>query len=114
MVQIEVLVKNRQTGIERTITYKSFLDLQSTYELIGQIDENGKLVPGSPNLQPQHRKQQPKNVAAHAVGEGDDSHDETPVYKSETEVVSKEEQNSEMGEFPVERKKVGRPKKIIA
>lgn len=51
-------------GTRRTLSYKSFLYLNTNpedqrYKLIGEVDSNGKLVPGSPNLNPQHRTQLP-------------------------------------------------------
>lgn len=70
--QIEVLARDisrdemgRPTelyGTERILTYKSFLFLNNNpealrYELIHEIDENGKEVPGNPNLNAQHRVQ---------------------------------------------------------
>jgi len=113
MVQIEVLVKDRKTGIERTITYKSFLDLQSMYELIGQIDENGNLIEGDPNLQPQHRRKV-KSVDAHAEGEGVTHRKPvSEIFPNEEKVpsVEKSAQDSQV----IERKKPGpKPKTVIA
>lgn len=64
MVQINVRVKDKETGNEREITYYAFRDLQYRYELIGQIDEKGNLIEGNPNLLPQHKPQvQIKSVA---------------------------------------------------
>lgn len=112
MVQIEVLVKDRKTGIERTITYKSFLDLQSTYELIGQID-NGVLIPGDPNLQPQHRRKV-KSADARAEGEGaTHTNPVSEIFPNMEEIPSVEKpvQQSQL----TERKKPGpKPKTIIA
>lgn len=114
MVQIEVLVKSKETGLERTMTYKSYLDLQSRYELIGQIDEAGKLIEGDPNLQPQHRKKI-KSVDAHAAGEGVRQIKPLLELVPEKEEIPKEEEKTETGKFPVERKKPGpKPKTIIA
>lgn len=50
------------TGTRRTLTYKSFLYLNTNpedqrYKLIGEVDSKGNLVPGNPNLNPQHRTQ---------------------------------------------------------
>lgn len=70
MSQIEVLVKDKSTGEPRTFTYKSFLDLQDRFELIGQVDENGNLIPGDPNLNPRHQKVAANDVAVHAVDTG--------------------------------------------
>lgn len=58
-------------GTRRTLSYKSFLYLNANpddqrYKLIGEVDAQGNLVPGSPNLNPQHRTQIPvqqKSVA---------------------------------------------------
>lgn len=45
-------------GTERILTYKAFLLKNDAYELIGQSDEDGNLIPGNPNLGPQHRPAQ--------------------------------------------------------
>jgi hypothetical protein len=68
--QIEVLVKDKSTGDQRTFTYKSFLDLQDRFELIGQCDEHGNLIQGDPNLNPRHQKVAVNDVAVHAVEPG--------------------------------------------
>lgn len=56
--------------------YKSFLYIkddiddvthQRKFELIGEIDSAGNLVPGSPNLDPQHRKAVPQVKSAEPV-----------------------------------------------
>lgn len=70
MTQIEVLVKDKSNGEKRTFTYKSFLDLQDRFELIGQVDEQGNLIPGDPNLNPRHQKVAVNDVAVHAVDSG--------------------------------------------
>lgn len=70
MGQIEVLVKDKSTGDQRTFTYKSFLDLQDRFELIGQCDEHGNLIQGDPNLNPRHQKVAVNDVAVHAVDTG--------------------------------------------
>jgi hypothetical protein len=64
MAQVEVLVKHKQTGEQRTMTYKSFLDLQSSFNLIGQSDSEGNLIPGDPNLNPRHQRAMANDVAA--------------------------------------------------
>lgn len=113
MVQIEVLVKDKTNGLERTITYKSFLDLQSHYELIGQIDDAGKLIEGDPNLQPRHQRQKRSDV--HAVGSGVRQTQPLSELIPIKEEIPKEEVKSETEQFPVEQKKrPGRPKTIIA
>lgn len=70
MNQIEVLVKDKTTGDQRTMTYKSFLDLQDRFALIGQSDSEGNLIPGDPNLAPRHKKVAAEDVAVHAVDAG--------------------------------------------
>jgi hypothetical protein len=70
MTQIEVLVKDKITGEQRTFTYKSFLDLQDRFDLIGQVDDQGNLIPGDPNLNPRHQKVAVNDVAVHAVDSG--------------------------------------------
>lgn len=70
MTQIEVLVKDKSTQEQRTMTYKSYLDLQDRFELIGQCDQQGNLIPGDPNLNPRHQKVPVNDVAVHAVDNG--------------------------------------------
>lgn len=67
--QIFVLVRD-QSGDQRTMTYKSYLDLQDRFTLIGQSDEEGNLIPGDPNLSPRHQKVAVNDVAVHAVDTG--------------------------------------------
>jgi len=123
MTQIEVLVKDKSTQDQRTMTYKSFLDLQDRFELIGQCDENGNLIPGDPNLNPRHQKVTVNDVAVHAVDNGLTMEQKTamrdellkkyqrpePVIESPSEV---EEKPAEVpsGE-PKQRKKPGRKPK---
>lgn len=70
MNQIEVLVKDKSTDDQRTMTYKSYLDLTDRFELIGQVDQSGNLIPGDPNLNPRHRKVAVEDVAVHAAEPG--------------------------------------------
>lgn len=80
--QIEVRVKdisrddNGQPtelyGTVRELTYKSFLMLNANpenlrYELIGEVDEKGNLVPGNPNLNAQHRQSAQNQRSAEPV-----------------------------------------------
>jgi len=111
MVQIEVLVRSKQNGLERTLTYKSYLDLISQFDLIGQVDESGNLIPGDPNLHPQHRKKQ-VNVAVHAAGEGDKITLPELQNVSETEFIPKTDLNYENENVSRETKRRGRPKMI--
>lgn len=60
---ISVKVRNKESGDESTITYKAFQDVQSYFELLGQIDNDGNLIPGDPNLLPQHQRRS-ANVTA--------------------------------------------------
>lgn len=81
--QIEVKVKdisrddNGQPtelfGTTRILTYKAFLYLNVNpenprYELIGEVDEKGELVPGNPNLNAQHRPSAQSQRSAEPVG----------------------------------------------
>lgn len=70
MNQVFVLVKEKSSGDPRTLTYKSFLDLQDRFELIGQSEEDGTLIPGDPNLNPRHRKVTGQDVVVHVVDTG--------------------------------------------
>lgn len=55
MGQIWVLVKNKLTGEERTMTYHSFKDVSALFELITECTEDGTPIQGSPNLLPRHQ-----------------------------------------------------------
>jgi len=71
MTQVEVLVKSKESGEERIITYKSFLDLQDKFDLIGQSDSEGNLIAGDPNLNPRHQRTQASaSVVVHAADPG--------------------------------------------
>ena len=63
--QVLVKVKPKGTEDERIITYKAYLDTSSSFDLIGQSNEEGELIPGDPNLEPRHRK--PVSAAAPVV-----------------------------------------------
>lgn len=72
MTQVEVLVKSKETGEKRVLTYKSFLDLQEKFDLIGQSDSEGNLIAGDPNLNPRHQRTQASaSVVVHAAEGGD-------------------------------------------
>jgi hypothetical protein len=66
--QIEVKVRLKGQSDERTITYKAYQDTQSLFDLVGQVDGNGNLIEGDPNLNPQHQRKS-VNVIAAKVGE---------------------------------------------
>lgn len=83
--QIEVLVEdiskddNGQPtelfGTTRILTYKAFNYVNANpenprYKLLYEVDENGKEVPGSPNLSAQHRTSLPQRSAAPVVNAG--------------------------------------------
>lgn len=67
LAQILVKVRNKEHQTESVIPYKAFIDTQSYYELVGQVDENGNTVDGDPNLYPQHQRKS-VNVTAASVG----------------------------------------------
>jgi hypothetical protein len=86
MPQIEVLVKSKETGDTRVLTYKTFLDVEQDFELIGQSDSEGNLIPGSPNLNPRHqRTQASESVVVHAADPGDQITDVSPTRRHEVE-----------------------------
>jgi hypothetical protein len=62
---ILVQVQDKETQFTSIITYKAFHDVKYRFDLIGEVDSAGNLVPGSPNLQPQDRGAVPSvNVIA--------------------------------------------------
>jgi hypothetical protein len=65
---VKVLNKSNSelNGTESVITYKAFQYTSEQYELIGQCDEKGNLIPGNPNLHPEYRTQVQKD-AGHAA-----------------------------------------------
>jgi hypothetical protein len=115
--QIEVLVKDKTTGDQRTLTYKSFLDLQDRFELIGQCDENGSLIAGDPNLNPRHQKVQVNDAVVPAADTGrvEMTMEEKQAKKAElmkkfapkAEEVEKVEQPNEEQPEQKQRKKPG-------
>lgn len=61
---------------EQDMPYKSFLYIkdgiddvtrQKKFELIGELDKDGNLIPGNPNLSPEHQTQPQQKVAAPVV-----------------------------------------------
>jgi hypothetical protein len=52
---ILVKVQDKETQFTSIITYKAFHDVKYRFDLIGEVDSAGNLIPGSPNLQPQDR-----------------------------------------------------------
>jgi len=69
-MQIEVLVISKESGEQRTMTYKSYLDLADRFTLVGQSDSEGNLIPGDPNLNPRHQKVQASDVVVPVVSTG--------------------------------------------
>jgi len=59
---VQVLVKSKDSNSESTITYRAYLELQGSVDLVGQVDDDGNLIPGDPNLQPRHRKGASENA----------------------------------------------------
>lgn len=81
--QIFVKVRNisdtELNATERTMTYKAFQVTKQNFELIGQCDEDGNLIPGNPNLSPEYRTTSQTN-AGHAADTRSDQVD-TPVIE---------------------------------
>ena len=67
---ILVRAEDKETGVNHTLPYKAYLDVKSRYNLIGQVDESGELIPGDPNLQPQHRRPLPVKSEVADVDKG--------------------------------------------
>ena len=65
MGQVKVLVKHKEFEEQQIITYHAYKDTQYAYDLIGEVNDKGELVPGDPNLEPRHRKA--ANVADRVV-----------------------------------------------
>jgi hypothetical protein len=86
--QIFVLVRD-QSGDQRTMTYKSYLDLQDRFTLIGQSDEEGNQIPGDPNLSPRHQKVAVNDVAVHAVDTGMNSMSMEEKQRRKEELMQK-------------------------
>jgi hypothetical protein len=103
--QVAVRVLRLADETTQDMPYKSFnyikddiddVTHQKKFELIGEVDADGNLVPGSPNLQPQHRTEVAQSVSP-VVETG-----EKPAVKV-TETVT----------APVQKKKMGRPAKVV-
>lgn len=128
MNQIEVLVKDKTTGDQRILTYKSFIDLQDRFTLIGQCDEKGELIPGDPNLSPRHQKAQANDVVVPAVVDtgiqvSSMTMEEKLAMRDElakkfappkVEEVAKAEESTVTSEAPKQKKKPGPKPKNVA
>jgi len=82
-----------QFGEEDTITYKAYLHTQEKYQLIAQVDENGKQVFDSqgnpnPNLNPEHRQTRNQSDVDHAA----DVRESTPTLIQNVQQEVKVEQ----------------------
>jgi len=98
MAQVEVLVKSKESGDNRVITYKSYLDVSDKFELIGQSDSEGNLIPGDPNLNPRHQRTQASaSVVVHAAEGGDQ---EPVIDDVPREIVQKEPEIEEVQQSP--------------
>jgi hypothetical protein len=73
MPKFLVRVRRLADDTEQDMSYKAFtyiedtiddITLQKKFELIGEVDAKGNLIPGSPNLQPQHRSELPPQQVA--------------------------------------------------
>lgn len=73
MPKFLVRVRRLADGTEQDMSYKGYtyiedtiddITLQKKFELIGEVDAKGNLIPGSPNLQPQHRSDLPPQKVA--------------------------------------------------
>jgi hypothetical protein len=62
----EVKVRDKKSGAEQTLTYSAYKDVAYMFDLIGQVDSNGNLILGDPNLLPQHQRKSATVVAADA------------------------------------------------
>lgn len=82
MPKFLVRVRRLADGSEQDMSYKGFTYIeddidditdQKKWELIGEVDSKGNLMPGSPNLAPQHKtnlpSQQPSVAPVASVGE---------------------------------------------
>lgn len=65
-VKVRDKSESELNGTERVMTYKAFQYTKQIFELIGQCDEDGNLIPGNPNLSPEYRTTNPAN-AVHAA-----------------------------------------------
>lgn len=100
-----VRVRRLADDAVQDMPYKAFLYIQDDvddvthqkkFELIGEVDANGKLVPGSPNLNPQHQTSVPQ-----------------PVQKSAEVAGSVGEQKpAEQAQTPATQKRRGRPAQV--
>jgi len=63
---INVLVTDKETQQNSIITYKAYRDVSYRYNLLGQVDDHGKLLESDPNLLPQHQRKVPAKSPAAA------------------------------------------------
>lgn len=82
-------MKDKETGNESKMTYKAYQDTQSRFNLIGQVDENGNLIDGDPNLNPQHRRAPSvKSAAVADVGKVEKPLTEQEILDRRQEVIN--------------------------
>jgi hypothetical protein len=108
--QVAVRVLRLADETTQDMPYKSFnyikddiddVTHQKKFELIGEIDADGNLVPGSPNLQPQHRTEVAQSVS--------------PVVETGEKPAAKVTEVPKVATVtaPVQKKKMGRPAKVV-
>lgn len=114
MNQIFVLVKEKSSGDPRTLTYKSFLDLQDRFDLIGQSEEDGTLIPGDPNLNPRHQKVTVNDVAVHAVDTGMSMEEKLKMRDELIKKFTPPEETKVESEEPKQKRKPGPKPKTTA
>lgn len=113
---VEVLVISKQSGEQRTMTYKSYLDLSDRFTLVGQCDSEGNLIPGDPNLSPRHQKVQANDVVVPVADTGMSMEEKLAKKQELIEKYSvKAPPIEEVKEEPIkERKKPGPKPKVVA
>lgn len=88
------------------MTYHAYKDTKYLFDLIGEVDSKGELVPGDPNLNPRHQKQAVQNVAPVDSGL---SLEQKQAMKDE---LVKKFSKPEKEEEPIQRKKPGPKPKV--
>jgi ribosome-associated toxin RatA of RatAB toxin-antitoxin module len=88
-MSLSVRVKHKETTEESIITYKAYVDTSQYYELIGQVDDYGNIVPGNPNLEARHQRVA-KMVVRDVVHADDEAQESEVKEEHESEEVATE------------------------
>lgn len=112
MTQILVRVFNKITSEETVVTYHAYKDTEAHYTLIGQVDTEGNLVEGNPNLEARHKGN--RNVVDHVVSTGLSELTFEEKMAKKNELIEKYGRPAIQEPDKTEKKKPGPKPKVVA